>query len=536
MTHYQEKFLKRTPKQLIRGISGGVIVALISIPISMGYAQIAGIPMQYGLYGSVFPILLFGLLTSSRDFVFGVDAAPAALTGGALLTMGIAPGSAEAASAVPLLAFFTACWLALFFVLRAGRIAKYISTPVMGGFVTGICCTIILMQIPKLFGGSAGTGEAPELIMHIVQQCQFFEPVSMIFGAASVAVIMLGKKFVPKLPVSVIVMVIGAGLAAFIDMESIGVKLLPAVKPGFPGFSMLPAAGSFSVLTDYLFSSLSIAAVILTESLLASKGNASKDGYRLDENREILAYCAANFAGALCGCCPTNGSVSRTGIVRQHGSSSQWLSVSAAVSMLLIVCFGTFFIAYLPVPVLTAIVICALLNACEFHEAARLWKVSCNEFRIFMAAFFGVLVFGTVYGVMIGIVLSFVSVIRRAVTPPRSFMGVISGREGFFSLDRSSDAHAIRKVIIYRFGGNLFFANADTFVSDIKSAIKEDTKVVVVNAGGIASIDITACDRLLLLYHELMERGIRIYITEHTGELNDMLRRSGGQEIGRAHV
>lgn len=528
---YKDKFFSSTPKQIIKDIFGGVIVALISIPISMGYAQIAGLPMQYGLYGSVFTILFFGLLTTSKDFVFGVDAAPAALVGGAIASMGITAESSDAMAAVPTITMFVALWLLLFYIFKAGRVVQYISSPVMGGFVTGICCTIILMQMPKLFGGAAGTGEAPELIVHIIEQTEFFHPLALLLGLSTIALIMLGKKFIPKVPVSVIVMLIGAMLTIFCHVDEMGVKLLPHVDSGFEGFHMLPVISDLSMLSDYLFNSLSVAVVILAESLLASKGNALKDGYKLDNNREVLAYSVANFSAALTGCCPVNASVSRTGIVRQFGAKSQWLSVSAALTMLAVLYFATPVIEYLPVPVLTAIVVSALINACEFHEAKRLWEKSRNEFYIFMGAFLSVLFFGTVAGVMIGVVLSFVAVVIRAVTPPRAFMGVIKGKDGFYSLGRNSEARTIKNTIIYRFGGNLFFANIDTFQSDIESAVTPDTKYIIVNAGAVGNIDITAADRLLLMYEDYEKRGIRFYITEHVGEVNDMLRQYGAGRL-----
>ena len=294
----KEKFAVK-PKQLIRDILGGIIIALVSIPISMGYAQISGLPMQYGLYGSVIPIFLFGLLTSSKDFVFGVDAAPAALVGGAIATMGISAESTEAVNSVPVITFLVSLWLLIFFIFKAGRIVQYISSPVMGGFVSGICCTIILMQIPKLFGGSAGTGEAPELIKHIIEQCGDFEPVSFILGISAIVLIMLGKKFMPKVPVSVIVMLMGALMTLFFHIDSMGVRLLPHVDSGFAGGFILRPDKIKGSISEYLFNSLSIAVVILAESLLASRGNALKDGYKLDNNREILAYSAANFSSAL---------------------------------------------------------------------------------------------------------------------------------------------------------------------------------------------------------------------------------------------
>lgn len=529
---YKNKFFGHEKiSDFAKDILGGIIVALVSIPISMGYAQIAGLPMQYGLYGSVFPILFFGLLTSSKDFVFGVDAAPAALVGGAIASLGINAESEDAMTAVPTMAFLVACWLLIFYFIRAGKIVQYISSPVMGGFVSGICCTIILMQIPKLFGGTAGTGEAPELVKHIVGQTSEFNALSLILGLSAIGLIMLGKHIIPKIPVSVIIMIIGAILTAAFHVDSYGVKLLPHVESGFNGFGINISMEIFGNLREYLFSSLSIAAVILAESLLASKGNALKDGYKLDNNREILAYSVANFASALIGCCPVNGSVSRTGIVRQFGAKSQWISVFASVSMFVVLYFATFIIEYLPVPILTAIVISALINACEFEEAARLYKANKNEFYIFLAAFFGVLIFGTVYGVMIGVLLSFMAVIIRAVTPPRAFLGFIEGKDGFYSLERNPDAKKLKDIIIYRFGGNIFFANIDTFQNDIESAVTPNTKIIIVSARAVSNIDITAADRLVLMYNSFKSRGIEFYIAEHISEINDMLKSYGAEEL-----
>ena len=143
-------------KWLGQDVLSGVVIAAVSIPISMGYAQIAGLPAVYGLYGSLLPVILFALLSTSPQFIFGVDAAPAAMIGGVLGGMGIAMGSAEAERVVPVLTFYVGVWLLLFALLRAGRVLRFVSTSVMGGFISGICCTIILMQLPKLMGGTAG--------------------------------------------------------------------------------------------------------------------------------------------------------------------------------------------------------------------------------------------------------------------------------------------------------------------------------------------------------------------------------------------
>lgn len=523
---FPEKYgIKHIPKDIISGI----IVALVSIPISMGYSQIAGLPMIYGLYGSLLPILIYGIFTSSYDFVFGVDAAPAALTGGAIASLGIASGSDEAVKTVPVITLLVSLWLLLFYIIKAGRAVKYISVPVMGGFITGICIEIISMQIPKLFGGDPGTGELPELILHIVHEFSKFNAVSFLLSISTIIIILVMRKIAPKIPMSVVMLIAGALLTIYLHIDKYGVALLSSVQPGLPLPKLITF--DFSVLSELTFSALTIALVIMSETLLASRSNAIADGYNLDSKREVLAYSLANFVSAMFGCCPVNASVSRTSIVRQFGGKSQIMSITASISMAIILIFCTDYIKYLPVPILTGIIVAALLTACEFHLAKRLSETSKGDFIIFISAMLGVLFFGTVYGVMIGVLLSFFAVIKQAVSPPRTFVGIRPGHEGYYSLKAHEDAEPIQGILIYRFGGNLFFANIDTFVNDIENAIDKNTRVVIINASGINNVDITATDRVMALNKSLKKRGILFFITENDGVVNDELIKYGAEEL-----
>ena len=523
---FPEKYgIKHIPKDIISGI----IVALVSIPISMGYSQIAGLPMIYGLYGSLLPILIYGIFTSSYDFVFGVDAAPAALTGGAIASLGIASGSDEAVKTVPVITLLVSLWLLLFYIIKAGRAVKYISVPVMGGFITGICIEIISMQIPKLFGGDPGTGELPELILHIVHEFSKFNAVSFLLSISTIIIILVMRKIAPKIPMSVVMLIAGALLTIYLHIDKYGVALLSSVQPGLPLPKLITF--DFSVLSELTFSALTIALVIMSETLLASRSNAIADGYDLDSKREVLTYSLANFVSAMFGCCPVNASVSRTSIVRQFGGKSQIMSITASISMAIILIFCTDYIKYLPVPILTGIIVAALLTACEFHLAKRLSETSKGDFIIFISAMLGVLFFGTVYGVMIGVLLSFFAVIKQAVSPPRTFVGIRPGHEGYYSLKAHEDAEPIQGILIYRFGGNLFFANIDTFVNDIENAIDKNTRVVIINASGINNVDITATDRVMALNKSLKKRGILFFITENDGVVNDELIKYGAEEL-----
>ncbi len=524
MKHYKKEYLKKD-------VLAGIVVALVSIPISMGYAQVAGLPVVYGLYGSVFPILVYALFTTSPQFVFGVDATPAALVGGALAGLEIMPGSPEAMAAVPVITLITACWLLFFFLVRAGKLVNYISKPVMGGFISGIGCTIILMQVPKLFGGDPGTGELPVLLYHIWQEMPSFHPLSAALGLGTVVILQIARKKIPKFPMSVFLMALGAGATAFFHLDRYGVKLLPRVEAGLPEM-VLPDVSLFFGKTgshgeEIIVLSLTVALVIMAQTLLATSNYALKYNYQVDNNREVLAYALGNTASALVGCCPVNGSVSRSGIADQYGCKSKLMSFTAAITMVLVLLFGTGLLQYLPVPVLTGIVLSALMGILEFDIAKKAWKADKQEFSIFLAAFFGVLLLGTIYGVIIGVILSFIAVIIRAVVPPRTFLGIIPGHEGLHNLSRNKNACPIEHTILYRFSGNLFFANINTFQEDIENALKEDTHQVIVDARGIGSIDITAAERLVILKRNLNARGIYFYFTEHADAVNDQLRAFG---------
>ena len=512
-------------KNLPKDILAGLIIMAVSIPISMGYAQIAGLPAVYGLYGSVFPILVFALFSTSPQFIFVVDAAPAALIGSALVTLKVEPGSEAAMAVVPVLTFFVAVWLLAFYFMRAGKLVNFISAPVMGGFITGICTTIILMQMPKLMGGTAGTGELFELAEHIAEAAKHINVPSMILGVIALVILLVSKKFIPKFPMAVALMALGAVLTIVLPFEEWGIQTLSAVEPGMPKWS-IPAFGAVP-MKDVVTISLSVAVVIMAETLLAENSFAQKNGYRIDDNREILAFALGNMAAAFTGCCPMNGSVSRTAMGEQYQGKTQLTGLVAGASMIVLLLCGTGFIGYLPIPVLTAIVISALWGATEFELAARLWKVSRTECMIFFGAFFGVLMLGTINGVLIGIILSFTEMIIRTAKPARCFLGIQPGHSHFRDLKEGDRVCALSGVVIYRFSSNLFFANVQVLRKDIEDAIKGDTKAVILDASGIGSLDITAADSLEILYKSLKQKGIRFYMTEHIAELNEQLRKFG---------
>ena len=527
-------------KDFFHDVFVGVIIALVSIPISMGYATVTGLPVVYGLYGSLLPILIFAFVSSSPRFVFGVDAAPAAIVGGMIAGWGLVSESAAATRIIPVITLFTALWLFVFFLVRADRIINFISEPVMGGFISGISTTIILMQLPKLFGGTATHGEALALVMHIVKQAEIcFNLPSAVVGAGTVAILLLARRLCPKVPVQTVLMFLGAGIFWVFEERlcGLGIATLPEVSKGLPRLSIPDFTLIFDHPRELLIDTAGIAVVILSETLLATENLSRKHKEKIITRREIAAYALGNLSAALTGTCPINGSISRSGIADQLGVRSQLMSITASMTMALILLFGTGFIHYLPVPVLTGIVIAALLGTLEFRLAHKLKHVDSQEFLIFYAAFFAVLIFGTIYGVVVGAILATVTFILRVSTPESDFLGIVPGIKGYYSLTRrNSQTLPLKGVIIYRFSAPLFYANIEQFCEDIRKACEgtgriEPVRLVVVDSSGISSVDGTASERLLSLYVELLEHGIKLVLAGHVSSVNDQLREFGARVL-----
>lgn len=518
----------------------GVIIALVSIPISMGYASVAGLPVVYGLYGSLLPILIFAFVSSSPRCVFGVDAAPAAIVGGMIATLGIGFESAAATNIIPLLTLLVSLWLLLFYFIRADRIITFISQAVMGGFISGISTTIILMQVPKLFGGRAAHGEVIELLRHIFEEGKFMNLPSLALGLGTIILLLVCRKFCPKIPMQALLMF--AGAAVFWKWEDklrpFGIATLPAVKAGLPSLA-LPDINYIEEkhIAEIFITSLTVDLVILSETLLATTNLSRKYREKINSRREVLAYALGNLSAGLTGCCPINGSISRSGIADQFGVKTQLMSVTASLTMALILLFGTGFIFYLPLPVLTGIVISALTGTLEFSLAHRLKKFDRMEFLIFYAAFFAVLFLGTIYGVIVGFLLSTVTFIFRLSKPATDFLGIVPGIKGYYSLRRrNSQAQALKGLVLYRFSAPLFYANIEQFCEDILKSLEADWRTepvdtVIVDSSGIISVDASAAERLLSLYEELCARDVRFFLAGHASHVNDQLRTLGARKL-----
>ena len=514
----------------------GIIVAALSLPISMGYAQIAGMPPVYGLYGSIIPMIVFAVFSTSKQLVFGVDAAPAALVASAVVGAGLVVGTDDGMRIVPWMTLFTALFLLLFSAVKAGRFVNFISAPVMGGFVSGIAVSVIFSQLPKLMGGQPSGGEMTEHVMAIAETLASGPNlIALALGVGTIVVILVSKHFIPKVPMPVVVMVIGGCLTYFGLLDGTGVATLGAVEAGLP-MPSIPELPDPATLLKALTGSFTVALIVAAESLLIDNTFSMKGGYKIDDDRELLAFGVANVASFAMGSVPVSGSASRTSVSEQFGGRTQLSGIVAALVVAAVLLWGTDLLAYLPIPVLTGIVVCALWGVVEVSFAKRLFKAQRSEFWIFIVAMLGVLLFGPIQGVLVGLGLSFVAILLRTMNPYRAYLGVVRGAPGLYDMARTPEAAPVPFTVIYRFSGNMFFANARMVADDIEVALNESTRVVVLDVVGMNNCDITAADRLTSLLAELSRHGIRFYLVGLAGRVEDQLRSFGVPDLRSAGV
>lgn len=501
------------PAYLAKDTLAGLVVAALSIPIALGYAQVAGLPAIYGLYGSIPPLIVFAFMSASPSLVVGMDAAGSAIMGSVLLSAGIAAQSDDARIMVPLVSLCCGLWLILFAKMRLGRLAAFVSKPVMGGFISGIAVSIMSVQVVKIFGLHQEHGEFVQSMMTIFEGVAAGDTVwaGVIMGVITIALLEVMKRVAPKVPMVLIVLIAAIVFASVVDVSQWGVTALGALPVGFD--LQLPILPSKSQLTEALTLSLTVAAVVAVESILADNNFASKGGYRINENREMAGFGVSNILCALVGASPASASVSRTAAANQYGAKSQIANLVAALCIILVCLFATPYLSVLPTPILAGIVVSALLSVVEFDLAARLAKVSHSDFFIFLAVFVAVLVVGIMFGVALGITLSFLQMVRRSIDPPRSFVGFCQ-RTGMLTatgLDHP-DVARITNVVLYRFAGALHFANSRIAKDDIEGAITDETEAVFFDVSMVPQMDLSAADDMVDMVTSFEKRGIPFYL------------------------
>jgi high affinity sulfate transporter 1 len=496
-------------------IIAGVVLSTLLVPQGMAYAELAGLPPITGLYTSIMCLLAYALFGPSRILVLGPDSSLGPMIAAAILPLA-AGDSARAVSLASFLALLVAAIMILGAVGRLGFIADLLSRPTMMGYMNGLALTILVGQLPKLFGFSV---EGSGLIKEI---SGFFSGLAdgkavaaaAAVGIAGVVVILALQRWTPKLPAVLIMVLMAIAATTLFELKDHGVDVVGVLPRGFPPLTVPDIRRSD--LGPLVGAAAGIALVSLADTISTASSFAARTGQEIRGNQEMFGIGAANLAAGFFQGFPVSTSGSRTAVAERSGARSQLTGVvGAAVITVMIVALPGLF-RNLPQPALAAVVICASLSLADIAGTRRLRKQSPVEFSVSIAAFLGVALLGVLPGIAVAVVLSILNVFRRSWRPFEARLGKVPGKEGYHDLETHPAARVLPGFVLFRFDAPLFFANAKTFRDDIigLAAATPPPRWIVVGAEPITDVDVTAADILEDLGKTLDDRGIRLVLAE----------------------
>lgn len=524
------------PRWLRLDVLAGLTVWAVLVPEAIAYATIAGVTPVVGLYAAVPALLLYAVFGSSRHLVVGPMAATAALS--ASIVAGKADaGSDQYVAMTVAVALVTGAIALVAGLLRLGFIAGFISEPVLKGFIVGVALTIIAGQLPKLAGVDNGDGDFFAQIWQLVTQLGDANGWTLLVGLVSLGVLLGLGRWLPLVPGALVVVALGIIAVVAFGLDDRGVDTVGQIDTGLPAVGLPNVAGS-----DYLGllgPAVGVALIGFAEGLGAAKTYAAKNGYEIDPNRELVGLGAANLGAGLASGMVVNGSLSKTAVNGGAGARTQVSGLVVAALTVLTLLFLTGLFEPLPEAVLGAVVIGALVELVDIRALRRLWRVSIAprgtrgslatrpDFLGAVTALFGVLVFDTLPGLVIGMVVSLVLLVYRASRPQVTVLGRTSAGS-WVDAERHADTQQLPGVTVLRPEGALFFANTDRVRNQIRSAATADgTRAVVLDGETVPYLDVTAATALADLVTDLERQRVALYLAHDIGEVRDVLRRAG---------
>ena len=528
LRHYRAAWLGRD-------IGAGLVLTTLLVPAGMGYAEASGLPAISGLYASASALIAYALFGPSRIMVLGPDSSLAPLIAAVVLAKaGGAP--VRALTLASILALLTGVLCIGAGIAKAGFLTDLLSKPVRVGYMNGIALTIIVTQLPKLFGFSGGSTSLGMASVHFVRDliAGHTKLPALAIGAACLIAILVGRAFAPRAPV-ILVAVVGATVA--VSAFGIGhiVAVVGPVPRGLP-LPTLPALGAADPL-ELLVAAAGIALVAFADTSVLSRTFAGRQGYRVNPNRELIALGAANLLAGLLQGFPVSSSATRTPVAESAGSRTQVTGIAGAFAIILLLVAAPWLLQDLPTAALAAVVIAAALRIMDFGALAVFYRVRRSDFVLSLVAFLAVAALGVLPGIAAAVAVALLDFVRRAWRPHDAILGRAMGVKGYHDLRRYPDAKQIPGLLLFRWDAPLFFANADTFrqrVMDLVDVAREPVKWVVVAAEPITDVDSTAAEMLEELDKQLGTRGAELAFAEMKDPVRDRLDRYGLQkQIGR---
>jgi sulfate permease, SulP family len=513
-------------------LSAGVTVAIMLVPQGMAYAILAGMPPVYGLYASIIPLLLYAIFGTSRQLAVG----PVAMVS-LLVIAGVGELADVGSDRFIHLAIMTALGVGVFQFLmgifRMGFMVNFLSHPVLSGFTSAAAIIIGASQIKNLLGLELPRSKQVfEIFDAAIRNAGSIEPFTAIIGVGSIVTIVLLRKWKKTFPSALIVVVIGTILTAFFGLQAHGVTVVGEVPTGLPSFE-LPGL-SIDDYTALFPIILVISLVSYMESIAVAKAIATKRGYKVDANQELIALGGANIGGALFQSFPVTGGFSRTAVNDQAGARTTIASVITALLIGLTVLFLTPLFYYLPNAVLAAIIMVAVAGLFDAREMVHLWKTDKKDLAMLAVTFLATLFLGIEEGIAIGVVLSIILVIYSSTRPHVAEIGRLGSTTNFRNIDRYPEARVDDDILLYRFDSNLYFANVEYFRESLEERISrrgDELELVILDASAIINIDSTGIHALMELIRDLKLRKITFYIAGVIGPVRDKMKTCGITEL-----
>lgn len=495
---------------LLSDVFAGLALWAVMVPEGMAYAGIVGVPPIMGLYTLAPALIAYALLGTSRQLVVGPDTATGLIS--ALTVAAVAvQGNAEYNALTSALAILIGCFFLLFGAMRMGWVAAFVSTPVMRGFIEGLVYVTIIGQVPHLIGIEGVSGNFFTKVWNVLQHLSDASFAPVLTGLLSLTAMQLFRHFAPRVPAALIVMIVATASIGLLGGEATGVHVAGHIPSGLPHL-VLPSF-DIAILQALTPGALAIVLVGYAESLGAAKAAAIESGGNIDPNQELVAHGPANILSGLFGGFLVVGSLSKTSVAIAAGARSQLANLIAAVFCLLTLIFLTPLFRTMPQPALAAIVIAAMLHLTKPHYLRELFVRSRWSFMNAVIVIGAELTLGVMHGIALGVVISLLQLIYVTSHPQGAVLGQLPGTEAYRDVRRHPEARTFPGLLIWRVGGDLFFASAGHMEAALKSSLAEirpPIKHVLLDMSSVNFIDVSASDELITFIKQLQSRGVTI--------------------------
>jgi SulP family sulfate permease len=515
-------------KQFLGDLPAGLTVGIMLIPQGMAYAMIAGLPPVYGLYASLVPQVIYAFLGTSRQLAVGPVAMDSLLVASGLSLMAVSGSESYILLAV-VLAFLMGLMQLLMGVFRLGFLVNFLSKPVISGFTSAAALIIGLNQLKHLLGIKlARSNRIHELVINAFTHVTEIHLLTFTIGIVGVLVIYGLKKFAPKIPGALLVVVLGILSVTIFNLAGENVQIVGFIPEGLPEFK-IPELGVGNVW-DLLSIAVTLALIAFMEAISVAKAIEQKHSdYKVDPNQELIALGTSNLVASFFQSYPTTGGFSRTAVNDQAGARTGVSALIAALVVGLTLLFLTPLFYNLPKAILASIIMVAVFGLIDFKYPLRLWKNRKDEFILLTFTFLITLTVGIKEGVMLGVLLSLLILIYRTTKPHMVVLGKFKGQNLYKNIARFEQLEERKDVLIVRFDAQLYFANANFFKENLNELIKErgaGLKMLVLSAEAINYIDSSAANMLRVNFKEILDQQIEIKITNAIGPVRDIFKKS----------